>query len=312
MNNLFDETAGLSGNDDLDGWRWSLKCSETDAFLLIDLLSETAHPIATAVAMDEAGPQVFEIHAYYPIEPDRRAIEETLELIGLAPDFAVKAEITKIQKRNWVARSQQNLAPVTAARFTIYGAHDRARVKHRTRMAIEINAAEAFGTAHHGTTRSCLKALDAVFRIKSPHHILDLGTGTGVLAIAAAKARPNAKVLASDIDPIATRTAETNARLNAVNNSVTVLIGAGFDHSRLRTTPKFDLIIANILAGPLKSLSPKFRQHLSSSGTLILSGILTSQAKSVRATFRAHGFIDCWQIIDGEWSTLTMQNQFRN
>ena len=305
------EAFNILNKDEMDGWRWSLKCTKEDAFMISDLLSEIQQPHATAVAIDELSAQTFRVQAYYLDEPDRVTINQALELIGQTKAITDSVEILPVQKNNWVAQSQKNLKPVEAGCFIIHGSHDRAQITRKSRMAIEIDAAEAFGTAHHGTTRGCLKVLDSVLRLKAPKHILDLGTGTGVLAIAAAKRAgkgiAQAKLMATDIDPIATRTADNNCKLNNVKNQVQIFTCAGFDHQNLRNAPAFELIIANILADPLKRLSQKFHSHLAPAGVLILSGILTTQEKSVRATFRAHGFIDRAQIEDGEWSILTMQ-----
>ena len=307
MNTPISEAFNILNKDEMDGWRWSLECTKEDAFMISDLLSEIECPHATAVGIDELSPQTFRVQAYYLDEPDRATINQALELIGQTKALTDTVEILPVQKNNWVARSQENLNPVEAGCFIIHGSHDRAQIARKSRMAIEIDAAEAFGTAHHGTTRGCLKALDSVLKLRSPKHILDLGTGTGVLAIAAAKGTAQAKLMATDIDPIATRTADNNCKLNNVKTRVQTFTCAGFDHQTLRNAPAFELIIANILAAPLKRLSQKFHSHLAPGGMLILSGILTTQAKSVRATFRAHGFIDRAQIEDGEWSILTMQ-----
>jgi len=293
---------------ELDGWTWSLECERDYAFLLSDVLSELDAPLATAVSIDELSPSTFRVTAYYLAKPDAGAITTAIELIGVEKSILSGAQISPIAKTNWVARSQENLNPVEAGRFCIFGEHDRDRIKHRSRTAIEINAAEAFGTAHHGTTRGCLITIDAYMRQGQPQRrILDLGTGTGVLAIACAMLSPHAQIIATDIDPIATRTTRTNCRLNAVGNRIDILDCPGFEHPKLRNSKPFDLIIANILADPLKSMSGQFFDHAKPGGTLILSGILNNQADSVANTFRAHGFIHKARLIDGEWSTLTMQ-----
>ena len=295
------------GHHELDGWTWSIECTRDEAFFISDVLSELEAPPATAVSMDEVTPDTFRVTAYYLTEPNPNDITQSLELVGIETPLLDSGQIAPIYKTNWVALSQENLTPVEAGRFIIYGAHDRQNIKHRSRTTIEINAAEAFGTAHHGTTKGCLKAIDAYFRISNPVRILDLGTGTGVLAIACAKLAPNACITATDIDPVATRTARANSVLNAVGNQIKIITCPGFEDPELRQPAKYELIIANILTGPLKSMSQQFANRLKPGCTLILSGILNTQATSVRNTFRAQGFIDLGHTTDGEWTTITMQ-----
>jgi len=306
-NNLSEAVVPITAPE-LDGWTWSLTCERDDAFLLSDILSELGAPLATAVSIDELSPRSFRVTAYYLAKPDANEITTAIELVGVEKSILSGAQISPIAKTNWVARSQENLNPVEAGRFCIFGEHDRDRIKHRSRTTIEINAAEAFGTAHHGTTKGCLLAINAYMRrAYPPRRILDLGTGTGVLAIACALLSPHALITATDIDPIATRTAATNCRLNAVGNRIDILDCPGFEHPKLRKSKPFDLIIANILADPLKSMSGQFFDHTKPGGTLILSGILNTQSDAVANTFRAHGFIHKARLISGEWSTLTMQ-----
>jgi ribosomal protein L11 methyltransferase len=173
-------------------------------------------------------------------------------------------------------------------------------------MGIEIEAALAFGTGHHGTTRGCLIYLDYVLRAKAPKRMLDLGTGTGVLAIAAAKATKR-RVLATDIDPMSVKVARENMRLNGVGNLVDTVCATGFSSPAFGDRAPFDLILANILANPLRAMSTDMTRHVTHKGMVILSGLLPHQAMSVIAAYRARGLVlRKHQIIEG-WSSLLMQ-----
>ena len=153
---------------------------------------------------------------------------------------------------------------------------------------IEIEAGQAFGTGHHGTTAACLVEIDRVARQRPIRNALDLGTGSGVLAIAIAKAA-KARVVASDIDPLAAKIANENARLNGVGRLVTTIAAAGLGRNAIRARGPFDLIVANILAGPLVALAPSIRRSLAPGGTLILSGLLPEQRRRIVAAYRGQG-----------------------
>ena len=155
----------------------------------------------------------------------------------------------------------------------MHGQHDRARVPPN-KLGIEIEAALAFGTGHHGTTRGCLLLLDHVLKTYHPRRVLDLGTGTGVLAIAAAKALQRA-VLASDIDPVSVQVARDNARLNGVGDLVQVIRATGFSAPQFAQRGPFDLVLANILANPLRQMATPMARHLAPWALVILSGLLT-------------------------------------
>jgi len=166
-------------------------------------------------------------------------------------------------------------------------------------------AALAFGTGHHGTTRGCLLLLGDVLKAYRPRRVLDLGTGTGVLAIAAAKAL-HEKVLASDIDALSVRAAAGNARQNGVGNFVEVGWGSGFSVPQLRQRRPFDLVLANILANPLRQMATPMARHLAPGAYVILSGLLSAQAPSVIAAYRARGLVVRRQIRIEGWSSLLL------
>ena len=210
-----------------------------------------------------------------------------------------------VPDEDWTAKVQRDLAPVHAGRFVIHGSHDRARVRP-AHWAIEIEAGEAFGTAHHATTRGCLEAIDRLARLRPFHRIADIGCGTGVLAIAAAKAWPAARVLASDNDPIATRIALDNARSNRVGDRIRTVTAAGLAHKALRNGRPYELILANILAAPLVHLAPAFAKALAPDGVLVLSGLLVVQTREVLGAYRAQGLRCRARLARGEWMTLVL------
>ncbi len=226
---------------------------------------------------------------------------------------------------DWVRKSLEGLQPVEAGRFVVHGAHARARVAPN-RVRIQIEAALAFGTGHHGTTRGCLLALDrfvkarrnrraagapsAVRRRGGSPVVLDLGTGTGVLAIAAAKALRQA-VLASDIDPRAVGIARDNARINGVAHCVSAIHAAGLGARRFRAAAPFGLIFANILLDPLKGLATPMAHLVARNGQVVLSGLLAGQASAALASYRARGLALAHRIPLEGWVTLVLVRRVR-
>jgi ribosomal protein L11 methyltransferase len=276
-----------------------LVCDEKTAKRLADLLSEGLDDAETAVAAFEGtdGRWTVEIHFEHP--PDEVAVRHLIGQVTTAvPTFATVAA------KDWVATSLADLKPVAAGRFTVHGAHDRAAVAPH-RIGIEIEAALAFGTGHHGTTRGCLLALDRLLKERTPRRILDVGTGTGVLAIAAAKAlrRP---VLASDIDGEAVRIARENAQLNGCGMLVECVRAAGLSAARFRARAPFDLVFANILLAPLTRLARPMRRVLAPDARVILSGLLATQENAALAAYRPHGLRLVRRIPLGEWVTLVL------
>jgi ribosomal protein L11 methyltransferase len=277
---------------------------ERTARRVVDLLNESFEEGHAAVAAFERSDGLWDVSVHFGEAPDQASIRE---LVNLAAGGEIAQRITfdTVEAKDWVKASLEDLVPVHAGRFIVHGHHDRARVPPN-KLGIEIEAALAFGTGHHGTTRGCLLLLDRVLRSRSPKRVLDLGTGTGVLAIAAAKALRR-RLLASDIDPVSVRVARQNAGLNGVGNLVEAIRATGFSAPQFAPRGPFDLVLANILANPLRQMATPMASHLAPSALLILSGLLPHQAQGVIASYRARGLILRRHLrIDG-WSSLLMQ-----
>lgn len=270
---------------------------------LAGFLGEAVTPEALSVSQFEV-PGGFLVTGLYASAAEAEAAGEMLAAdVDGAPLTPV--EIVAVPDLNWVAVSQAALPPVMQGRFVIHGSHDRHRVAGRAH-AIEIEAGEAFGTAHHATTAGCLREIDRLARLGPVASVLDLGCGSAVLAIAAARAWPNARVLASDNDPVATAVAWENARRNRVRR-IEVVTASGLAHPRLRRVVPFDLVIANILAEPLMRLAPGLSRAVRPGGRIVLSGLLVGEAACLIARYRAQSFhVERRQEIAG-WAALTLR-----
>ncbi|HQU67835.1 MAG TPA: 50S ribosomal protein L11 methyltransferase [Albidovulum sp.] len=258
-------------------------------------------PEGVGVFEIEDGSGRWEVAAYFEAPPDGIA----LALLATAFDAAPFA-ISEIPETDWVAHVKRELQPVEAGRFFVYGSHDADRVPEG-RVALLIEAAMAFGTGHHSTTKGCLLALERLaaegFRAKNA---VDIGCGTAVLAMAAAAIWPD-PVLASDIDPVAVEVAEANVQANGLEGRVRCVEAAGFDASALRAAAPYDLVFANILKGPLIALVPDMARSIAPGGVAILSGILNTQADEVAGVYREAGFelLNRDEITD--WTILVLR-----
>ena len=276
-----------------------LACDEATARRVADRLADSFEAAAAAFE----GPDGWSVEAHFAGVPDEAAVRACVAAAA-GEDAGAALGFETVAATDWIAASLRGLKPVLAGRFTVHGAHDRAAVAPN-RMGIEIEAALAFGTGHHGTTRGCLLALDRIVKTRRPRRVLDVGTGTGVLAIAAAKAlrRP---VLASDIDPEAVGIARANARLNGAAPWVTCLHAAGLTDRRIHARAPFDLVFANILLPPLKRLARPLARLMAPNARVILSGLLATQENAALAAYRAHGLLLVRRIPLDEWVTLVL------
>lgn len=220
-----------------------------------------------------------------------------------ADDIVQREELPDV---DWVAKSLEGLKPVRAGRFLVHGSHDRDKVR-KGDIGIEIDAGQAFGTGHHGTTAGCLETIESVVRARNPANALDLGTGSGVLAIAVRKLR-NIPVLATDIDPVATRVAAENVRRNGIATGISLETAPGFHSTSFRRHGPFDLIIANILARPLMRMAPDLVSHLAPGGSVILSGILASQRWKVLSAYNGVKLRHVRTIWRNGWVTIHLDS----
>lgn len=281
----------------------STPLTKDQAYALVDAVMARDDLAITASAHEdeETGEWVFE--ATCEAEPDVGAFSE-LARTALGGDVAFSVEPID-PNVNWVAKSLDGLRPVIAGGFFVHGSHETT-VPPSGMTAIRIDAAQAFGTGHHETTTGCLEAIDRALKRQRFRSMIDVGTGTGVLAIALAK-RLHVPVLATDIDPIAVSTTVENARDNGVGRFIIAIEATGLEHRQISAAAPFDLIVANILAGPLVSLAPAMRRVAGRGATIILSGILNHQAPRVLAAYSRQGMVLKTKIIKKEWSTLVLE-----
>jgi ribosomal protein L11 methyltransferase len=277
---------------------------EQTARRVSDLLTESLDESEAAVGAFEGPSGRWDIAIYFADAPNEAAIRDLISLAA-GDDAAQTTRFDTVEPKDWVRATLDELVPVDAGRFVVHGQHDRAKVAPN-KLGIEIEAALAFGTGHHGTTRGCLLLLDHVLKAFRPRRVLDLGTGTGVLAIAAAKAL-HTRVLASDIDALSVKVAAENARLNGAGPLVEVTWGNGFSVPKLRQRKPFDLVLANILANPLRQMATPMSRHLAGGARVILSGLLSAQAPAVIAAYRARGFIIERHVRIEGWSSLLLR-----
>ena len=273
------------------------------AYALVDAVMELGDLALTASAHEDAttGEWVFE--ATCEMLPDLLAFEDLARTtLGGEVDFTITPIDTDT---NWVARSLEGLQPVTAGGFYVYGSHSAEQVPPAGLIPLRIEAAQAFGTGHHETTTGCLEAIERTLKHTRPRKMLDVGTGTGVLAIALAK-RTHTPVLASDIDPIATHTTLDNARDNGVGTLIRAVTAPGMNHITIARGAPYDMIVANILAGPLAALAPAIARAAAPGATIILSGLLATQAAWVANAYREQQVILTQRLVRGDWATLIL------
>ena len=271
---------------------------------VVDVLTEIFFEGQAAIAAFERPDGRWDVTMHFADAPDPAMVRE-LVTNAAGADIAEGIAFDTVEAKDWVKASLEDLVPVPAGRFIVHGQHDRERIAPN-KLGIEIEAALAFGTGHHGTTRGCLLLLDHVLKAWRPRRLLDLGTGTGVLAIAAARALHD-KVLASDIDPLSVQVARENARLNVAGHLVQAVRATGFSAPQFADAAPFDLVLANILANPLRQLAAPMARHLSPSALVILSGLLTHQARGVIAAYRARGLVPVRHVRIEGWSSLLLR-----
>lgn len=267
--------------------------------LMTPVFEDEELPIATTEIDEKNDIWEASIYLYAADEDEVRGRFEALLKPAFA-DLAIQKEV--LPDIDWIAKSLEGLKPVRAGRFLVHGSHDRDKVGPSD-IAIEIEAGQAFGTGHHGTTAGCLETIEKVLVSRRVRNALDLGTGSGVLAIAVRKLR-NIPVLATDIDPIAVRVARENVRSNGIASGVTLETAPGFHSTAFSRHGPFDLIIANILARPLIKMAPQLVAHLAPGGSVILSGILAEQRWKVLAAYNGAHLRHVRTIWRNGWVTI--------
>jgi ribosomal protein L11 methyltransferase len=282
-----------------------LACDQQTARRIAAYLGESLDADDTACASFEDDDGQWQVALHFRQPPDQQMVRALVAVAG-GETIAAALRFEHVAARDWVAESLSGLTPVRAGRFLVHGAHDRARVRPND-LGIEIEAALAFGTGHHGTTRGCLLALNELAKRRHFRRVLDLGTGSGVLAIAAAKIFHGRNIVASDIDRTALAAARGNVWLNRVGAAVTLAHAAGTRAHAIRANAPYDLIFANILLLPLLRLAVPLTRLAAPGARIVLSGLLPDHANAVLASYRAQGFaLEQRFLIEG-WVTLVLK-----
>lgn len=294
-----------------DGWSLTLACNRADAEAMPEVgevFADLADPPSLNVEEpDPDRPDAWVMTAYFNGRPDAELVDRVTALFPSARDVVLAA----LPDADWTTLSQRNLDPVRAGRFVVHTAAHADAVRPGD-IAIAIEAGLAFGTGQHATTHGCLRALDRLGTSRRFANIADLGTGTGVLALAAARRWKRARTIATDIDPVSIMVTAANLRDNRVlrgrgQGRIDLVVAAGMQHRRLAARAPYDLIIANILAPPLVAISRPVSAALAPGGVLVLAGLLRSQAVRVRAAYRKHGLVPLTpQSRRGEWPCVVL------
>ncbi|WP_417310868.1 50S ribosomal protein L11 methyltransferase [Devosia sp.] len=283
----------------------SVPLTKDQAYALVDAVMERDDIAITASAHEDADTGEWVFEATCMEEPDVDAFNEVARAtLGGDVGFTVETIDPEV---NWVAKSLEGLKPVRAGGFYVHGSHGDSKPPAGM-TAIRIDAAQAFGTGHHETTTGCLEAIDRALKQRRFGAMLDVGTGTGVLAIALAM-RTRQPVMATDIDPIAVETTVENARDNGVGRYVIGLEATGLSHPQITAGGPYDLIVANILALPLVALAPAMRRAAAPGAMIILSGILNTQSSRVISAYARAGMVLRRKLIKKEWSTLVLERR---
>ncbi|HEV2569197.1 50S ribosomal protein L11 methyltransferase [Sphingomonas sp.] len=282
-------------------WKLTLPCTRAEAEAIdAGAIEIDAVLMTTEVVEDDV--EQWRLDAYTEDEPGPEMIAVIRALVPSAAN--VTPDIQQLSDEDWVAMSQAGLEPIREGRFIVHTEAHPVEPRPGER-AFLINAGQAFGTGHHGTTAGCLAMLDRLAG-ESFDRVIDLGTGTGLLAFAARHLWPGAQVIATDIDPVAIDVTAENAETNGVQG-VELIVADGARSPAITGSAPYDLIIANILAGPLVAMAPEIAAIAAPSATIVLAGLLTNQADKVRAAYRAVGCSVEEMDERGDWTILRLR-----
>lgn len=267
----------------------------------------------TMSRFEQAGETLWRVDIYFAEEPNQDFLTALLEEAGHT-DWAF--ELGPLEDRDWVSESQKLLSPVRAGRFFVFGSHDADKANSDL-INLQIDAGQAFGTGKHETTSACLSLLDGLVGKAQPRSVLDIGTGSAVLALAAAKAWPEARVTATDIDPVAVDVSRENCSINNVvirspndqEPGIALLVADGLDDPELVSEQPYDVVFANILAGPLIDMASTIAASVERSGILVLSGLLINQKPEVLEAYTDHGMELVGECMRGEWAALQLHRK---
>jgi len=302
----------------MSSWKLILPCTRAEAEA-IDANDEAVFeiepsPVLLTSEVIADDPLAWQLEAYFESKPNSAALSAVQALVPSSK--GVKAVAEKIRDADWVTLSQAGIEPVHAGRFYVHTDTNKGRVPAGAK-AFRIDAGLAFGTGTHETTAGCLLALD---RLKAEgkrfENLVDIGTGTGLLAFAALHLWPRAYATASDIDARAVDVTGDNAEINGIRlgggqGELALAAAAGVEHPLLIGRAPYDLVIANILAGPLVELAPSIGAVLAEGGTLILAGLLKGQVGTVAQAYRRQGLRLVHRADRGDWPTLTLAKRVR-
>lgn len=302
----------------MSSWKLTLPCTRNEAeaidFEGAELLAIDPAPVLLTSETIPDDPESWQLEAYFEAKPGKAEIAAVRALVPSAGK--TKPLVEQLPDEDWVTLSQSGIEPVHAGRFYVHTAGNKGEVPPGA-VAFRIEAGRAFGTGTHETTSGCLVTLDAMrARGEVVHNLIDVGTGTGLLAFAAMHLWPRAYATASDIDPVAVEVTRENAVANGVAlgdgaGQLALAAAPGLEHPLLIGRAPYDLIIANVLAGPLIELAPSIAAALAEGGTLVLAGLLETQAERVAHAYRRQGLRLAGKSPMGEWPALRLRKRSR-
>ncbi len=283
------------------------------ATAIADELAEGSRLAADAAGAFDLGNGQWGLEAYFPdqVDPDRLidaltdafAARDDISADDLIAAFA-GFQLRPLDADDWSELELDQLPPITAGRFRVFGEHNQPAASQRRRTDLIIEASTAFGTGDHASTFLSLTALDALLKCRTPRRILDLGTGTGLLALAAAKVVPSAHIVASDIEPVAVAMTDLNARGNGMNGRLKIALADGLRHPSIRAARPFDLVLANILPAPLTAMANDIVAAMAPQAVLIIAGLRIGEEARMQSVYSQRGLVFQYRYRAKEWSSL--------